>query len=116
MSSNEPLFLFLSVMAFTLLAMASNLIAMSPPCVPESKPKGPAVESVRTSRQMPRNVTSGSGHAYGSMLLSACFPLHRGRMAGIQLGLILQWFFSGHWADSRAQVDSINHDMYNEDP
>ncbi|CAK8998181.1 Uncharacterized protein SCF082_LOCUS5528 [Durusdinium trenchii] len=38
---------------------------------------------------------ASSGHAYGSMLLSACFPLHRGRMAGIQLGLILQWFFSG---------------------
>lgn len=38
---------------------------------------------------------ASSGHAYGSMLISACFPMNGGRMAGMQFGLILQWFFSG---------------------
>lgn len=35
------------------------------------------------------------GHAYGTMLLAACVPVESGRIAGIQLGLIIQWFFSG---------------------
>jgi len=38
---------------------------------------------------------ASTGHAYFSMLLSACFPENQGRLAGIQAGLIIQWFFSG---------------------
>ncbi|CAE7615087.1 unnamed protein product [Symbiodinium pilosum] len=38
---------------------------------------------------------ASTAHAYGSMLLSACFPLDCGSFAGMQLGLIMQWFFSG---------------------
>jgi len=38
---------------------------------------------------------ASTGHAYFSMLLSACFPENQGRLAGIQTGLIIQWFFSG---------------------
>lgn len=38
---------------------------------------------------------ASTGHAYFSMLLSACFPPHNGRLAGMQLALLMQWFFSG---------------------
>eukprot|EP00930_Biecheleria_cincta_P096302 TRINITY_DN88172_c0_g1_i1.p1 TRINITY_DN88172_c0_g1~~TRINITY_DN88172_c0_g1_i1.p1 ORF type:complete len:555 (+),score=59.31 TRINITY_DN88172_c0_g1_i1:7-1671(+) len=38
---------------------------------------------------------ASTGHAYGSMLFSACFPASAGRLAGMQLGLIYEWFFSG---------------------
>uniref|UniRef100_A0A7S4T1C4 Uncharacterized protein n=1 Tax=Alexandrium monilatum TaxID=311494 RepID=A0A7S4T1C4_9DINO len=38
---------------------------------------------------------ASTGHAYFSMLLSACFAEDQGRLAGIQAGLLIQWFFSG---------------------
>jgi len=38
---------------------------------------------------------ASTGHAYFSMLLSACFRENQGQLAGIQTGLIIQWFFSG---------------------
>jgi len=38
---------------------------------------------------------ASTGHAYFSMLLSCCFQESQGRLAGIQTGLIIQWFFSG---------------------
>lgn len=38
---------------------------------------------------------ASTGHAYFSMLFSACFPEDQGQLAGIQAGLIIQWFFSG---------------------
>ncbi|CAE7835795.1 unnamed protein product, partial [Symbiodinium necroappetens] len=38
---------------------------------------------------------AGTAHAYGSMIFAACFPLDTGSFAGMQLGLIMQWFFSG---------------------
>lgn len=38
---------------------------------------------------------ASTGHAYFAMLLSMCFPERQGRLAGIQTGLIIQWFFSG---------------------
>ena len=38
---------------------------------------------------------ASTAHAYGSMLLALCFPAESGRLAGVQLGLLLQWFFSG---------------------
>lgn len=37
----------------------------------------------------------GTANAYGMMLVSMCFPAANGRLAGIQLALIMQWFFSG---------------------
>ena len=39
---------------------------------------------------------ASTGHAYFSVLLSGCFPEAGGRLAGMQLALILQWFFSGN--------------------
>lgn len=36
-----------------------------------------------------------TAHGYWTMLLSACFPVSEGQLAGIQLALIFQWFFSG---------------------
>uniref|UniRef100_A0A7S1W915 Uncharacterized protein n=1 Tax=Alexandrium catenella TaxID=2925 RepID=A0A7S1W915_ALECA len=38
---------------------------------------------------------ASTGHAYFSMLFSACFPENQGRLAGMQTALIIQWFFSG---------------------
>jgi len=38
---------------------------------------------------------AANGHTYYSVLLSACFPAERGRLAGMQTALLLQWFFSG---------------------
>jgi len=38
---------------------------------------------------------ASTGHAYFSMLLSACFPENQGRLAGMQAALLMQWFFSG---------------------
>ena len=36
----------------------------------------------RRAGSMNISMSSGSGHAYGSMLISACFPMNGGRMAG----------------------------------
>lgn len=38
---------------------------------------------------------ASTGHAYFSMLLSACFAPNNGQLAGMQTALIMQWFFSG---------------------
>jgi len=39
--------------------------------------------------------TASNGHTYFTMILSACVPSGSGRLCGMQLALIMQWFFSG---------------------